>query len=350
MPWIKSATVLENIIFGKKYDEERFWQVIRACSLEQDLAILPQGEHTDIGEKGITLSGRCSSVLQKLNHCSNMITGGQKVGKLLILCLLHLIVNLQARISLARAVYSQAEIVLLDDPLSAVDAYVGRSIMENCLLSGPLATRTRILVTHILHVLDRTHYIYVVDNGRVIEQGSYHVCSLCPSFSLTSHSRFHLQQNLLSDNAVFRQLIDEHLGRDPEKRGVPNQGAADHSGEGHPEAKKSPNTEKFELMEEEERNIGAVSSDVYKKYLRNAGGLFWVPVILSLLLLNEAANGMFSSENFHWLISLLSVDYTVPWFLDRKFNTAFQKWSLYGSLCRHWSVSISCFLLSLVDS
>jgi ATP-binding cassette subfamily C (CFTR/MRP) protein 1 len=66
VPWIKNATLLDNILFGKKYDEEWFQQVIRACSLEQDLAVLPQGEHTEIGEKGITLSGGYTFVSQKL--------------------------------------------------------------------------------------------------------------------------------------------------------------------------------------------------------------------------------------------------------------------------------------------
>lgn len=82
----------------------------------------------------------------------------------------------QARVSLARAAYSKSEIVLLDDPLSAVDAYVGKTILENCLLTGPLADRTRILVTHSLHVLDKLDYIYVMDNGEIIEQGTYNVC------------------------------------------------------------------------------------------------------------------------------------------------------------------------------
>ena len=83
---------------------------------------------------------------------------------------------LKARVSLARAAYSDSQVVLLDDPLSAVDAYVGKSILDNCLLSGPLANRTRILVTHALHVLDKTDYIYVVDHGVIIEQGTYEVC------------------------------------------------------------------------------------------------------------------------------------------------------------------------------
>lgn len=79
---------------------------------------------------------------------------------------------------MARAAYSKSDIVLLDDPLSAVDAYVGKTILNECLLSGPLAGRTRILVTHALHVLDKTDYIYVLENGMIIEEGTYHVSHL----------------------------------------------------------------------------------------------------------------------------------------------------------------------------
>ena len=82
---------------------------------------------------------------------------------------------MKARVSLARAAYSQSEIVILDDPLSAVDAYVGKYILDHCLLEGPLANRTRILVTHSLHVLDKVDYIYVMDNGAIVEQGTYSV-------------------------------------------------------------------------------------------------------------------------------------------------------------------------------
>lgn len=64
----------------------------------------------------------------------------------------------------------------MDDPLSAVDAHVGKAILDQCLLNGPLADRTRILVTHALHVLDKTDYIYVMENGVITEQGTYDVC------------------------------------------------------------------------------------------------------------------------------------------------------------------------------
>lgn len=115
--------------------------MVRACQLEHDIEMLPNGVDTEIGEKGINLSG------------------GQK-----------------ARVSLARAVYSDADVLLLDDPLSAVDAHVGKALLERCLLNdGPLAGKTRILVTHALHVLPQTDYIYVMENGVIAEQGTYQV-------------------------------------------------------------------------------------------------------------------------------------------------------------------------------
>ena len=72
-------------------------------------------------------------------------------------------------VALARAVYAPTKYVLLDDPLSAVDAHVGKAILDDCLLSGPLATKTRVLVTHALHVLAKTDYIYAMENGVVAE-------------------------------------------------------------------------------------------------------------------------------------------------------------------------------------
>jgi ATP-binding cassette subfamily C (CFTR/MRP) protein 1 len=89
--------------------------------------------------------------------------------------LLLIIYHPQARVSLARAAYSSAEVVLIDDSLSAVDAHVGKAILDNCILSGPLGASTRILATHALHVLDKTDYIYVMEGGTITEEGTYDV-------------------------------------------------------------------------------------------------------------------------------------------------------------------------------
>ena len=98
--WIQNATVKDNILFGRPFEEEAYNKVIEACSLLTDLQIMPAGDKTEIGEKGINLSG------------------GQK-----------------QRISLARSLYSNADIYLLDDPLSAVDSHVGKHIFDNVI--GP---------------------------------------------------------------------------------------------------------------------------------------------------------------------------------------------------------------------
>ncbi|KAG5635613.1 hypothetical protein H0H81_010631 [Sphagnurus paluster] len=231
-PWIRNATVRENILFGREEDEEKFREIIKACHLQHDLEVLPQGERTEIGEKGINLSG------------------GQK-----------------ARVSLARAAYSGSDIVLLDDPLSAVDAFVGKAILEECLLAGPLSNHTRILVTHALHVLDKTDYIYVMEHGVVTEQGTY--------------------DELLENGTVFPSLMEEY-GSLEVKKGAVKLGDQALAATGGVDQNDKKAVEEV-LMQAEERNTGAVSWDVYKKYMRYAGGTFWAPIILVLLVLYEGS-------------------------------------------------------------
>lgn len=137
--WIQNATLKDNILFGRSLDQKRYDTVIEACALTQDLAMLPGGDRTEIGEKGINLSG------------------GQK-----------------QRISLARAVYSGADIYLFDDPLSAVDSHVGKHIFDNVFgESGLLKGKTRLLVTHAVVYLPKVDEIYVMVNGEITESGSY---------------------------------------------------------------------------------------------------------------------------------------------------------------------------------
>lgn len=137
--WIQNATLRDNILFGLPYEHNFYQSVLEACALVQDLAILPGGDQTEIGEKGINLSG------------------GQK-----------------QRVSLARAVYSRADIYLLDDPLSAVDSHVGKHIFDNVLgPAGILAKSTRLLVTHGISYLPRCDMIYVLSAGTVSESGEY---------------------------------------------------------------------------------------------------------------------------------------------------------------------------------
>ncbi|KAI8921698.1 hypothetical protein BC831DRAFT_515070 [Entophlyctis helioformis] len=136
-PWLINATIRENILFGEPYDEDRYRRALWACALERDLETFPGGDLTEIGEKGINLSG------------------GQK-----------------QRVSLARATYSRATIILLDDPLSAVDAPTARHIFNECILKE-LRGRTVLLVTHAVGlVVPQSDLVVAVRNGSILGMGS----------------------------------------------------------------------------------------------------------------------------------------------------------------------------------
>ncbi|EEB98739.1 hypothetical protein MPER_01703, partial [Moniliophthora perniciosa FA553] len=135
--WIQNASVRENVCFGREWEEKRYWKAIRDSCLEADLKMLPDGDSTEVGEKGISLSG------------------GQK-----------------QRLNICRAIYCDTDIQIFDDPLSALDAHVGKAVFQNVLLNAP-AGKTRILVTHALHFLPQVDYIYVVADGRIVERGTY---------------------------------------------------------------------------------------------------------------------------------------------------------------------------------
>ncbi|KAL2282719.1 hypothetical protein FJTKL_10350 [Diaporthe vaccinii] len=137
-PWIMNATVKENIVFGYRYDSNFYEKTIKACALLDDFAVLPDGDETVVGERGISLSG------------------GQK-----------------ARVALARAVYARSDVYLLDDVLSAVDAHVGRHIIDNVLgPKGLLASKTRVLATNAIPVLAGADYIVMLREGSIVEQGT----------------------------------------------------------------------------------------------------------------------------------------------------------------------------------
>ena len=138
-PWVMNASVKENIVFGHRWDPRFYELTIKACALLEDFKTLPDGDQTEVGERGISLSG------------------GQK-----------------ARLTLARAVYARADIYLLDDCLSAVDQHVGRHLIDNVLgPKGLLAGKTRILATNSIPVLLEAEFIILLRDGSILERGTY---------------------------------------------------------------------------------------------------------------------------------------------------------------------------------
>ena len=235
--WIQNATVRDNILFGKEYDEELYNKVIDYCCLTHDLEIFPDGDMTEIGERGINLSG------------------GQK-----------------QRINLARAVYYNSDIILMDDPLSAVDAHVSRKLFDNCIL-GALNNKTRILVTHQLHVLPRVDYIIVMKNGRIEEQGEYN--------------------ELMQKEGEFARLMHTYGGIDETEEDEVTENSVDSSLEEKTEktkelvkkeVKKEEKKKGKALMTTEERATGSVDISIYKGYAKAAGGIICVALIILLVI------------------------------------------------------------------
>ena len=135
--FIFTATVRENILFGKQYNSTLYNKVLDVCALVPDLKLFPAGDATEIGERGINLSG------------------GQKM-----------------RVALARALYSEAQIYIFDDPLAAVDANVSRFIWNNAVLTF-LKGKTILMTTNAIHYCKDAQQLYFMKKGSIVEQGSF---------------------------------------------------------------------------------------------------------------------------------------------------------------------------------
>ncbi|KAH7132043.1 P-loop containing nucleoside triphosphate hydrolase protein [Dendryphion nanum] len=231
--WIQNASVRENIIFGKEYKNKWYNDVVDACALRPDLEMLPNGDKTEIGERGITVSG------------------GQK-----------------QRMNIARAIYFDADIVLMDDPLSAVDAHVGRHIMDNA-ICGLLKDKCRILATHQLHVLNRCDRIIWVDEGRVQAVDTF--------------------DNLMANNQDFQALMMMTAKEETrEEQEEPNEDEVE--GEKKTAKKKKGKKPAAALMQEEDRSVKSVSWGVWIAYIKAGGGMWVAPLVVGSLILSQGAN------------------------------------------------------------
>ncbi|KAL1739961.1 hypothetical protein HDZ31DRAFT_20024, partial [Schizophyllum fasciatum] len=233
-PWLEHATIRDNIIFGSAFgfDEARYQKVIEACSLVRDLQVFPAGDMTEIGEKGVTASG------------------GQR-----------------ARIALARAMYSQADYILLDDPLAAVDMHTAQHIVQHC-LSGELAQgRTIILVTHHIGVcLPITAYLVELSRGKVLHNGTVE----------------ELRQRGILDEVI--ETADDVYVEEEDVERKPEINEADEIANGKATAEE-PSRGDGKLVEEERRAEGRVTLNTYRTYMKAAGYGAWFLVIFLMLLI-----------------------------------------------------------------
>ncbi|KAH7655033.1 Xenobiotic-transporting ATPase protein [Dioscorea alata] len=238
--WIQNGTIQENILFGMPMNSSKYKEVLRVCCLEKDMEMMEFGDQTEIGERGINLSG------------------GQK-----------------QRIQLARAVYQDCDVYLLDDVFSAVDAHTGSEIFKEC-VRGALKDKTVLLVTHQVDFLHNVNCIYVMRDGEIVEAGKYdELAASGPEF-----------MGLVAAHESSMELVEQSANQDNNQNSEPEQAATlnrkQSASNNAPEG--SPKTEKgsSKLIKEEERETGHVSWSVYKTYVTEAWG--WWGAITVLLI------------------------------------------------------------------
>ncbi|KPA78918.1 putative mitochondrial multidrug resistance protein E [Leptomonas pyrrhocoris] len=239
-PWIMSATLRDNVVFFGAADDAAFERAVASSQLAADLALLAAGAATEIGEKGINLSG------------------GQK-----------------ARVSLARAVYADRDVYVLDDPLSALDAHVGERVMREC-VCGALAHKTRVLATHQVHVARDADYVVVLSAGGVVFQGD------AAAYSVYCDINAELPLNTAVRQAAVEEpddVIDEGSAKARGRAAAADVEESDGDGAATVSvctavSRKASRSDvggvdvAAKLIEDEEMAVGAVTRDVYVSYMK----------------------------------------------------------------------------------
>ncbi|KAF9384934.1 hypothetical protein CPB97_005270 [Podila verticillata] len=285
--WLQNSTIRDNILFGREFDQDRYDAVVEGCALTTDFEILEAGDATEIGEQGITLSG------------------GQK-----------------QRVSLARAVYSAANVLLLDDCLSAVDSHTGKHLFET--LTGPLLYgRTVLMATHQVQLtLSAASLVVVLEKGTVLASGS-------PEEVIN---------NGWVDNVVFSQPPS---GEESEVSTLQDEDRTQKT------KKASVKKVSTKLTVDEKKAEGAVAWNVYRTYLKASGGwLFWL-VIIALFLIRESLN---IGQNAWLAIWANRASEAVGSFAIRTFNAAMPEpvaLSFRSAFVPHQSGEHSAFTVAL---
>lgn len=256
--WIQSGNIEENILFGSPMDRAKYKKVLHACSLKKDLELFSHGDQTIIGDRGINLSG------------------GQK-----------------QRVQLARALYQDADIYLLDDPFSAVDAHTGSELFKEYIMTA-LATKTVIFVTHQVEFLPAADMILVLKGGHIIQAGKYDDLLQAGTDFKTLVSAHH--------EAIEAMDIPSHSSEDSDEIMPPNgsvvlkcdtqannienlakevqEGVSTSDQKAIKEKKKAKRARKKQLVQEEERERGRVSMKIYLSYMAAAYKGLLIPLII----------------------------------------------------------------------
>lgn len=223
-PWLFAGTIKQNILFGEKWDSRKYEKVVKVCALERDFILLPYGDRSIVGDRGVTLSG------------------GQK-----------------ARINLARAVYKDADIYLLDDPLSAVDTHVGKQLFDDC-ICGYLRNRCTVLVTHQLQYLRNVNKIYLLEHGTITTDGTYE------EIRKSDFEFAQLFKPLMEEEEEYSDTIDEEGSDIQYFENICNDEPS---------------------LTKESWQKGSISSKVYRSYIKAGSGCCCSIVVLILFFITQ---------------------------------------------------------------
>ncbi|KAF5378754.1 hypothetical protein D9615_006977 [Tricholomella constricta] len=231
--WLRNASIKDNILFNLPYDQERYQKTLEVCALISDLEILEDGDEAEIGERGVNLSG------------------GQK-----------------ARVSLARAVYSRASTLLLDDVLSAVDAHTAHHLYHECLKGDLMQGRTVILVSHHVQLCaPGASYIVALDNGRVTFEGNR------DSFQSSGVIRTLVQTTDAGAGDIKEEEVVEAIAVLSEEKGINSESSSTIAPISEVKVEKNAPRK---LVEEERRAVGRIGRDVWATYVAACGnGWYW---------------------------------------------------------------------------
>lgn len=307
--WVFGSTVRQNILFGQPYDRRLYQKVVKACSLQRDFKQFPQGDQTVVGERGSSLSG------------------GQK-----------------ARINLARSLYRQADIYLLDDPLSAVDTHVSKHLFEEC-IQRYLAGKTRILATHQLQYVKNVDAIILIEQGKV-----------------TVFSQF---QDLLSQRPEYAELLaaesesieDSSLEKSSMKRQVSSSSTRSRTPEassgGTDDEEEDENSEKFnDGLEGTSR--GVVKGPIFIKYFQTGANLCLACTVLLLFICTQ----FMASLNDYFVPILVNEEETRHYYitqakLNATNNTSIENHdisSMYNSIYVYTVIIVGLFCIGITRS
>ncbi|VVC32370.1 Hypothetical protein CINCED_3A012061 [Cinara cedri] len=300
-PWLFNSSIQNNILFNSPMDKERYLKVINVCALEADLLQLSNGDRTIVGDRGVSLSA------------------GQR-----------------ARINLARAIYRQADIYLLDDPLSAVDTHVGKYLFDKCIKSF-LKKKTCILVTHQIQYLTEEDQIVLMENANKLAEGSYEKLSSINMDFLKLIESLNERTIMYVDKEMHNQTNEITHKVDNDLLSVTKSARTSLNGNSKSRELESNRFPDESSVTAETRSSGPVSLNVYFSYLLGGGSIYKLSFVLFVCILTQ----LLCTGEDYWISYWVNLE-------DRVFQNVNHKYSVNdtSSMNDKSSVKLMGFLIS----